>query len=82
MSNFFFFIFRYELVDSSELWKEVQRKQAERVVQKAKVVASRKIQSELKYNEEKDKENGFHTRSRRHRKHRLVIIYSKFFLLL
>ncbi|XP_014291241.1 band 4.1-like protein 4A isoform X2 [Halyomorpha halys] len=61
---------RYELVDSSELWKEVQRKQAERVVQKAKVVASRKIQSELKYNEEKDKENGFHTRSRRHRKHR------------
>lgn len=61
---------RYELIDSSELWKEVQRKQAERVVQKAKVVTSKKLQPEFTLLDDKDRESGTHTRSRRHKKHR------------
>ncbi|XP_073993943.1 band 4.1-like protein 4A [Rhodnius prolixus] len=65
---------RYELVDSREQWRQVQRKQAEgSIIQKAKVVTSRRPNSDyystIGHNVDSYMTNQS-SKSKRHRKHR------------
>lgn len=73
----YFYLSRYELVDSESQWKEVQRKQAEGStgIQQATVISSSKEQQSrprsgyMNSGMETESEHSYHHR-RKHRKHR------------